>query len=140
MKNMSRFLLILLANLLFPQFIDAQQPTTSARMIRIAELEIIPQYLTEYKAILQEEAAAAIAKEPGVIAIFPMAEAEHPTKIRILEIYADKAAYEAHLKTPHFLHYKTTTTKMVASLKLVEMDCLDPTTMAQLFKKIPSGK
>jgi quinol monooxygenase YgiN len=140
MKNISRFLLILLINLFIPQFIHAQQPTTSPRMIRIAELEIIPQYLTEYKTILQEEAAAAIAKEPGVIAIFPMAEAEHPTKIRILEIYADKAAYEAHLRTPHFLHYKTTTTKMVASLKLVEMDCLDFATMAQLFKKMPSGQ
>ncbi|MCG2612707.1 antibiotic biosynthesis monooxygenase [Terrimonas sp. NA20] len=140
MKNMSRFLLILLTNLLILQVINAQQPAASTRMIRIAELEIIPQYLTEYKKILQEEAAAAIAKEPGVVAIFPMAEAEHPTKIRILEIYADKAAYEAHLKTPHFLHYKTTTTKMVASLKLVEMDCLDSATMAQLFKKMPSGQ
>ncbi|MET0465198.1 MAG: antibiotic biosynthesis monooxygenase family protein [Chitinophagaceae bacterium] len=139
MKNMSRSLFILLTNLLFLQVINAQQPAASTRMIRIAELKIIPQYLTEYKTILQEEAAAAIAKEPGVVAIFPMAEAEHPTKIRILEIYANKAAYEAHLKTPHFLHYKTTTTKMVASLKLVEMECLDAATMAELFKKMPSN-
>lgn len=136
---MSRSLFILLTNLLFLQVINAQQPAASTRMIRIAELKIIPQYLTEYKTILQEEAAAAIAKEPGVVAIFPMAEAEHPTKIRILEIYANKAAYEAHLKTPHFLHYKTTTTKMVASLKLVEMECLDAATMAELFKKMPSN-
>ena len=130
---MKNILLILTLSFL-PQLIHAQQPS---KMIRIAELEIFPQYLTEYKAILQEEAAASIAKEPGVIVIFPMAEAEHPTKLRILEIYANKAAYESHLKTPHFLHYKTSTAKMVASLKLVEMESLDPQTMSQIFKKIP---
>jgi hypothetical protein len=29
---------------------------------------------------------------------------------------------------------------MVASLKLVEMECLDSAAMAELFKKMPSGQ
>ncbi|HJY14346.1 MAG TPA: hypothetical protein VJ304_16235, partial [Flavobacterium sp.] len=39
------------------------------RMIRISEIEIYPEYLSKYKAILKEEAAASVKLEPGVLAI-----------------------------------------------------------------------
>jgi quinol monooxygenase YgiN len=45
-----------------------------------------------------------------------------PSQIRILEVYADRAAYESHLQTAHFLKYKTQTANMVRSLNLVETD------------------
>ncbi|GEO06816.1 hypothetical protein AAE02nite_44800 [Adhaeribacter aerolatus] len=105
-------------------------------MVRISEIEIEPAYLEEYKAILIEEAAASVKKELGVIAIFPMFQKENPTQVRILEMYASKAAYQQHLKTPHFLKYKTTTLKMVKSLKLIDMEALDTATMPLIFKKM----
>ncbi|WP_439583746.1 putative quinol monooxygenase [Dyadobacter bucti] len=105
-------------------------------MVRLSEIEILPEFLTEYHAILKEEAAASVEKEPGVIAIFPMSIREQPTQIRIIEIYADSAAYQSHLKTPHFQHYKTTTLKMVKALKLVDMTALDKQTMSEIFKKL----
>jgi quinol monooxygenase YgiN len=104
-------------------------------MVRIAEVEIIPDYLEQYKAILKEEAEASIRLESGVIAIFPMFQKEHPNQIKILEIYANNEAYQSHLKTPHFLLYKTSTLKMVKSLKLNDLEALDVETMAALFKK-----
>lgn len=64
-----------------------------------------------------------------------MHERENPTQIRLLEVYASKEAYESHLQTPHFQHYKTTTLPMVKSLKLIEMEAIDPETMPALFKK-----
>lgn len=105
-------------------------------MLRISEIEILPEYLQEYNAILKEEASASVKLEPGVIAIFPMFIKETPTQIRIIELYASKAAYQSHLKTPHFQHYKTSTLKMVKTLKLVDMGSMDKETMQQLFKKI----
>ncbi|ATL49951.1 antibiotic biosynthesis monooxygenase [Chitinophaga caeni] len=105
-------------------------------MVRIAEIEIYPEYIQEYGDILQKEAAASIQKEPGVIAIFPMFEKNQHHLIKIVEIYANKDAYESHLQTPHFLHYKTATMKMVKSLKLVDMDALDTKSMSLLFKKM----
>ena len=107
-------------------------------IVRISEIEIHPNRLTEYNAILKEEAEASVRLEPGVIAIFPMSQKEKPTEIRILEIYASREAYEAHLKTPHFQKYKATTLEMVKSLKLVDMDALDAQTMARIFKKTHS--
>lgn len=107
----------------------------SSLMVRISEIEILSDYLDEYKAILQEESVASVTKEPGVIAIFPMAMKAEPTQIRIVEIYATKAAYESHVKTPHFQQYKTSTLKMVKTLKLVDMNTLDEATMQAIFKK-----
>jgi len=108
---------------------------TKDMMIRISEIEVDSNYLKEYNSILQEESRASVQLEAGVIAIYPLYLKENPTQIRILEIYANREAYEAHLKTPHFQKYKTTTLKMVKSLKLVDMDNIDSQTMAEIFRK-----
>jgi quinol monooxygenase YgiN len=105
-------------------------------MVRISEIQIDPARLDEYNAVLKEESEASVRLEPGVISIFPMYQREHPTEVRILEIYASRAAYESHLQTPHFQKYKTTTLPMVRSLKLVDMEALDPATMPTLFGKM----
>lgn len=104
-------------------------------LVRISEIEVYPHYLEEYKAILKYEAEASVRLEEGVIAIFPMFQKEDPTQVRILEMYKDEQAYQAHLKTKHFLEYKTTTLHMVKSLRLVDMDVLDPETMTAIFNK-----
>ncbi|MEZ2444967.1 carboxymuconolactone decarboxylase family protein [Chitinophaga sp. RCC_12] len=105
-------------------------------MVRISEIEIVPEYLEEYTSILKAEAAASVKIEPGVIAIFPMFQQLNPTQLRIIEIYADKAAYRSHLQTPHFQHYKTSTLKMVKSLKLVDMGSIDKETIPEIFRKL----
>ena len=122
---------------------SCDQPENSSKtinsdemMIRISEIEIEPEYLEEYLTILKEESKASVELEPGVISIYPMFQKENPNEIRILEIYTDKKAYQAHLETPHFKHYKTTTLKMVKSLKLVDMKAIDGQTMSTIFKKV----
>ncbi|WP_342089231.1 carboxymuconolactone decarboxylase family protein [Dyadobacter sp. OTU695] len=105
-------------------------------MVRISEIEIFPQHLEAYKTILEKESSESVEIEPGVIAIYPMYQKENPSQIRILEIYANQAAYRSHLQTPHFLHYKSSTLKMVKTLKLVDMNALDEQTMQMIFRKL----
>jgi quinol monooxygenase YgiN len=100
--------------------VPAQQ--IQGRVVRMAELEIDPDQLENYKAALKEEIATSIHIEPGVLTLYAVALKENPTHIRIMETYADMAAYKAHLETPHFKKYKTVTQGMVISLKLVETD------------------
>ena len=110
--------------------------TTATNMIvRIAEIEVFPQYLEEYLAFANEVDRLSIEREPGVICLFPMQSAEDSCQIRILEIYASEEAYQQHLKTPHFLKYKQGTLHMVKDLKLPTMKPLDPETMKLIFKK-----
>ena len=92
------------------------------RLVRMAELEIVPARLAEYLAFLTEEIAASIEREPGVHMLHAVADKTEPHKIRILEVYASRAAYEAHVETPHFLKYKLGTADMVAGLRLIDMD------------------
>ena len=110
--------------------------TAKANMIvRIAEIEVFPQYLEEYLTFANEVDRLSIEHEPGVICLYPMQSAEDSCQIRILEIYASEEDYQQHLKTPHFLKYKQGTLHMVKDLKLPTMKPLDPETMKLIFKK-----
>lgn len=95
-------------------------------MVRLAKLEIDSAQLESYKALLKEEIETSVRIEPGVITLYAVFEKARPTHVTILEIYADSAAYKAHIQTPHFLKYKHGTLQMVKSLELVEADPLIP--------------
>ena len=127
-----KYFLTLLVVLLLIGSVSAQK---NNMMIRISEIEIDSNYLEEYKTILKEESRASVRLEKGVISIYPMYQKENPTQVRILEIYANRKAYELHLKTPHFQTYKSTTLKMVKSLKLIDMKAIDLETMPNIFRK-----
>lgn len=127
-----KFCITILLAFLSSSIILAQNP---GMMVRIAEIEVHANHLEAYKTFLEEEARASVQLERGVICIYPMFQKVAPTQVRILEIYASREAYEAHLQTPHFQKYKTGTQQMVKSLKLVDMDALDPETMALIFAK-----
>jgi quinol monooxygenase YgiN len=92
------------------------------RVARLAELEIDPAQLASYKAALKEEIETSIRVEPGVLTLYAVSVKGHRDQIRIFEIYANTLAYQAHLKTPHFMKYKTGTQGMVKSLRLIETD------------------
>lgn len=90
------------------------------RVVRIAELEIDPLRLEDYLALLREEIDAAVALEPGVLMLHAVQIKETPHLVRLLEVYASAADYEAHIRTPHFWKYKAGTMGMVRSLKLID--------------------
>ncbi|WP_461147091.1 putative quinol monooxygenase [Spirosoma pulveris] len=97
-----------------------------SRMVRMAKIVVDSVQLEHYKILLKEEIEASVRLEPGVLTLYAMTEKDNPTHITILEIYADSAAYKAHIQTPHFLKYKTGTKDMVKSLELVETVPLVP--------------
>lgn len=105
-------------------------------LIRISEIEIYPEFLKEYIAILKEESNASVNNEPGVISIFPLVQKENPTQIRILEFYQDQVAYQSHIASEHFQHYKKSTLHMVKELKLIDMNVIDPSAMPLIFQKL----
>lgn len=93
---------------------------TDAKVVRIAELEIDPAQLDKYTAAVKEEMEASVRTEPGVLGIYSVAEKDNPSKLRFFEIYADEAAYQAHIQSPHFRKYYETTKTMITSRKLIE--------------------
>ena len=96
------------------------------QMVRLAKLVIDSTQLESYQTALKEEIEASVRLEPGVLTLYAVAAKNNPTHITILEIYADTNAYKAHLQTPHFIKYKTSTKEMVKSLELTEVTPLIP--------------
>lgn len=58
--------------------------------------------------------------------LYAVFEKKRPNHLTILEMYANEAAYQMHVKTPHFLKYKQGTLAMVKELELIDTDPLIP--------------
>jgi len=91
------------------------------QMVRLAKIKVDPLQLEKYNAALKEQMTTAIRVEPGVLTYYAVADKKDPASVTILEIYADTAAYNSHITTPHFLKYKATVKNMVTSLELVDV-------------------
>lgn len=90
-------------------------------VVRIAELRISPEHLAAYTVAVKKEMDISVRIEPGVLAIYSVAEKADPTSLRFFEIYADEAAYKAHIASPHFREYFESTKHMIVSRKLIEV-------------------
>ncbi len=99
---------------------------TENSIVRLSCIEVDPAQLTEYCRFAEECGRMSMAKEPGVLFMYSMSDKRQPNKITILEIYADRAAYESHIKSPHFQKYKQGTIKMVQKLELLDQTPLIP--------------
>ena len=105
-------------------------------LVRIAEIEVHPEYLEAYLTVATEIQQKSLAEEPGVLCLFPNQMKEDSTQIRILEIYASQQAYQHHIQTAHFQKYKQGTLHMVKSLKLQDLTPLATETMSRIFKRV----
>lgn len=97
--------------------ITAQAEVTS---VRIAHLQIKNDQLAAFIEAVKEEMEAALRIEPGVVAIYAVADKNDPTKMTFFEMYADENAYQIHRNTPHFQKYFHTTKDMIVDRVLVE--------------------
>jgi len=93
-------------------------------MYRIAKIVVDPAQLDQYNAALKEQMTTAIRVEPGVLSYYAVADKKEPSHITIFEVYADPAAYKAHIQAPHFKKYKETVQHMVTALEVVDVDLI----------------
>ena len=138
MRKCNNLFILLLAALCFAACTNSNEKMSKCEndlIVRIAEIEVNEGYLEEYLAAAHNVGTKSVESEPGVICIFPMQVKDAPNAIRILEIYRNDEAYQAHLQTPHFLEYKQGTLHMVKSLQLVATEPLAPEAMPLIFKK-----
>ncbi len=99
---------------------------TEESIVRLSRITVDPDRLAEYLVFATECGKRSMADEPGVLMMYSMQDKAHPEQITILEIYADRAAYERHIKTPHFQKYKQGTLAMVRKLELLDQIPLIP--------------
>lgn len=120
MKVFSRVLLAAnVAGLLIWGYAYAK-PKPNDVVVRMAQLEIDPAQLDAYARAVRQEMEDAVRLEPGVLAIYAVAEKENPARLHFFEIYTSEAAYASHRETPHFRKYLAATQPMIRDRKLIE--------------------
>jgi quinol monooxygenase YgiN len=124
MTNLTRGLAgaVALALLTFIPFRSVLANEMQAKVVRLAKLQIDATQLETYKAALKEEIETSVRVERGVVGLYAVSDKQNPTQTTLLELYADEAAYQSHLETPHFKKYKAGTKDMVQSLQLIETE------------------
>lgn len=85
---------------------QARAQERQAGYVQLAELEVNPAQLESYKTAAKEQIETAIRVEPGVLALYSVADKNNPTYIRVFELYRDIDAYKAYLETAHFKNTK----------------------------------
>ena len=119
--SLNRSLMTIIALFIFTLLLNTNVMAQGKnQMVRLAKIKVDPLQLEKYNAALKEQITTAIRGEPGVLTYYAVADKSDPTNITILEIYADTAAYNSHIATPHFKKYKETVKNMVTSLELVD--------------------
>ena len=91
---------------IFPATITALSEFNDSMIVRIAEIEVYPQYLAEYLAYANEVDRLSVELEPGVICLFPMQSAEGslpatPEDRPFPEVQAGHVAYGEESEPPH---------------------------------------
>jgi len=100
--------------------VESQDSVRDEPFVRVAELVVDPAQRDAFVSAVKREMDESIRAEPGVLAIYAVAEKDAPSHFRFFEIYASEAAYDAHLRSPHFRMFRTTTDPMVRSRLLTE--------------------
>lgn len=81
--------------------------------VLVVEFEVKPDEVDRFHALIEENARASVANEPGCIQ-FDVTRAENDaSRILLYEVYKDRAAFEAHGKMPHFAAFFTAARPMI---------------------------
>ena len=119
-----RLFLIVTTGIITLSFSTTAMAQQKNQMVRMAKIQVDPAQLDAYNAALKEQMTTAIRVEPGVLTYYAVADKNDPSRITILEIYADTAAYKLHIETPHFKKYKAAVEHIVKSLELVDVNLI----------------
>lgn len=68
------------------------------------------------------QAAESLAQEPGCSVFDVWTGADRPDEVYLYEVYDDRAAFDAHLASPHFLAFDAEVAPMVRSKTVAVYD------------------
>ncbi len=94
--------------------------------VLVVDFVVKPEHVEAFTAAIRENARASRETEPGCRQFDVCVAPEDPAKIVLYEVYDDRAAFEAHLKTPHFLACKPKLDTWLESNKVRFLARLDP--------------
>lgn len=78
--------------------------------------------LEPFLILIKENAHKSLTEEPGCDRFDVLIEKGAPDHIVLYEIYKDRAAFDVHLKSLHFMEFNTASKRYVKDKKVVEYE------------------
>jgi len=69
----------------------------------VVEFHLKPGARSEFRALIDANADASVRNEPGCLQFDVLEPEDESDRVLLYEVYTDKAAFDAHRKTEHFL-------------------------------------
>ncbi len=73
------------------------------------------EYLDDFMAAMKTQAHNSLTREEGCLQFDVCRDQDAPERIFLYEVYIDRAAFEVHLKSPHFLDFDKTVAPWTAA-------------------------
>ncbi len=81
-------------------------------------LEVKPEWLPEFSAVIRENAAQSVRIDRGCRRFDVYVDEESPARFVLHEVYDSEADWEAHRTSPHFLAYQAVADQALVSRTL----------------------
>ena len=82
------------------------EPGKPAAFVVIPEFVVKPDCLDAFLALARDDASHSLADEPGCRQFDVVQMEEAPLHVLFYEVYDSRAAFEAHLRTPHLARFR----------------------------------
>ena len=79
---------------------------SKAAFVVIPEFVVEPECLDDFLALAQDDASHSLADEPGCKQFDIVQLESAPNRLVFYEVYDSRAAFEAHLQTPHLARFR----------------------------------
>ncbi len=87
--------------------------------VLVVTIDIKPGFKEQFVAAMLDDARGSVGKEPGCVRFDVIQDEKEPNRIYLYEVYADRAAFDFHMTTPHFLAWSETVKDWFASPPVV---------------------
>jgi quinol monooxygenase YgiN len=88
----------------------------------VVDFKIKAGAMDAFRRLIDDNAQASVKDEPGCQRFDVLASRKDADRVLLYEIYDNRAAFDAHLKTPHFAQFNTASTALVADKTVMEYD------------------
>ena len=98
-----------------------QKAEGTGKFVSMTIVEVKPENLEDFKALIKKEMTRAVAEEAGVLGLFATAEqGEKNYRLHTMEIYTNEDAQEKYLSSDEYQAYRKEADKMLSSRQVFE--------------------
>lgn len=92
----------------------------SVPIMRIFEFVLVPSDVQSILEAGRKNIETSVRDEPGVLSMYCAVDKDDPTKLYVVEVYRNQAAYQAHVESAHFKAFSEAIRGKIVSRRIVE--------------------